>query len=464
MVTSANAQEEDEEAERRELPPQPLRPPPPPPPDESVEDDAANGSADNEDLSNKDEAEDEAEALPAVPPENREPSPSVGSAEHANKACKPCAHYWKPAGCNKGYDCTYCHMCSFKEWKAYQSKKKSGSKKMMIQGRYAKMQATRRAAKAAKKAAALEPEEATMWLGLTPTAIEETLSVDTRSTSEPQGPALLDILTLPAYIDVQVTPQLEAKPAPEEPMVLQLSGHDRSFLAAESSSQLCDDRVDSFVLVRALLARSSRLLRRIYLHWGRRCVMRSNVSLRLHIERQRHKMADALERQRDRLLLNRCFYTWQLWLHAQGRTEARGEVKSSDCQPEADSGTVSKTMSAAEWLRMPEVVTEELAAGGSERGPARSLCSDLAQMRVYFYAWQVGILNAFEKLRSDAKRAGLNEGGCAVTVNAGSRRRPRSTRRRLSDASVFTTERRAAYCYFYLWSRVVSTSVQVLSC
>jgi len=37
--------------------------------------------------------------------------PSIGSADHANGSCNPCAWYWKPQGCQNGTSCTRCHLC-----------------------------------------------------------------------------------------------------------------------------------------------------------------------------------------------------------------------------------------------------------------------------------------------------------------------------------------------------------------
>ena len=45
--------------------------------------------------------------------------PSIGSAQHFNRACRPCAHIWRPKGCSKGLRCTYCHLCGEDEWRAY---------------------------------------------------------------------------------------------------------------------------------------------------------------------------------------------------------------------------------------------------------------------------------------------------------------------------------------------------------
>jgi len=50
-------------------------------------------------------------AGPPPPPPGAEFLPSVGSKGHERGACRPCAHVWKPAGCFKGQDCTFCHLC-----------------------------------------------------------------------------------------------------------------------------------------------------------------------------------------------------------------------------------------------------------------------------------------------------------------------------------------------------------------
>lgn len=37
---------------------------------------------------------------------------SAGAETHNEGKCKPCAWNWKPNGCIKGVDCTFCHMCA----------------------------------------------------------------------------------------------------------------------------------------------------------------------------------------------------------------------------------------------------------------------------------------------------------------------------------------------------------------
>ncbi|CAE7867426.1 unnamed protein product [Symbiodinium microadriaticum] len=44
--------------------------------------------------------------------------PSQGSVLHKLQRCKPCAWYWKEAGCKNGWDCGHCHLCPQGEIKA----------------------------------------------------------------------------------------------------------------------------------------------------------------------------------------------------------------------------------------------------------------------------------------------------------------------------------------------------------
>lgn len=51
-------------------------------------------------------------AAPATP--QADPAvclPSEGSSLHASGACKPCAWYWKPGGCQNTRECRHCHLC-----------------------------------------------------------------------------------------------------------------------------------------------------------------------------------------------------------------------------------------------------------------------------------------------------------------------------------------------------------------
>ncbi|CAJ1403034.1 unnamed protein product [Effrenium voratum] len=43
-------------------------------------------------------------------PHGREPEWSVGSTLHPQR-CKPCAWFWRPAGCARGACCQHCHAC-----------------------------------------------------------------------------------------------------------------------------------------------------------------------------------------------------------------------------------------------------------------------------------------------------------------------------------------------------------------
>mmetsp|Transcript_115352 Transcript_115352/g.229950 ORF Transcript_115352/g.229950 Transcript_115352/m.229950 type:complete len:206 (+) Transcript_115352:52-669(+) len=41
---------------------------------------------------------------------------SQGSVGHFRSECRPCAHSWRPAGCSKGENCEFCHMCGEREF------------------------------------------------------------------------------------------------------------------------------------------------------------------------------------------------------------------------------------------------------------------------------------------------------------------------------------------------------------
>lgn len=40
-----------------------------------------------------------------------DPLPSPGSAAHGTGACRPCAWFWRPEGCQNGTSCRHCHLC-----------------------------------------------------------------------------------------------------------------------------------------------------------------------------------------------------------------------------------------------------------------------------------------------------------------------------------------------------------------
>jgi len=50
-------------------------------------------------------------------------SSSVGAANHGTD-CKPCAWFWKSAGCSNGRECLHCHACPQGELKARRKIKK----------------------------------------------------------------------------------------------------------------------------------------------------------------------------------------------------------------------------------------------------------------------------------------------------------------------------------------------------
>lgn len=63
--------------------------------------------------------------LDAMPNVGSAGVPTIGSAKHHLGECKPCAFYWKPAGCGNGVDCTFCHLCDASEKKRRQKQKKA---------------------------------------------------------------------------------------------------------------------------------------------------------------------------------------------------------------------------------------------------------------------------------------------------------------------------------------------------
>eukprot|EP00929_Paragymnodinium_shiwhaense_P092734 TRINITY_DN52727_c0_g1_i1.p1 TRINITY_DN52727_c0_g1~~TRINITY_DN52727_c0_g1_i1.p1 ORF type:complete len:396 (+),score=89.51 TRINITY_DN52727_c0_g1_i1:105-1292(+) len=68
------------------------------------------------------EEQDEVPSRPFVPQAN------AGSANHAAGTCRPCAHYWRDAGCYKDLECRYCHLCGQPQFKKYQLCKKAAKK------------------------------------------------------------------------------------------------------------------------------------------------------------------------------------------------------------------------------------------------------------------------------------------------------------------------------------------------
>lgn len=53
-----------------------------------------------------------------TPLEFRGPEMSLGSVDHGNGECRPCAWFWRPQGCNNGEACRHCHLCLQGEVKA----------------------------------------------------------------------------------------------------------------------------------------------------------------------------------------------------------------------------------------------------------------------------------------------------------------------------------------------------------
>lgn len=48
---------------------------------------------------------------------------SMGSAEHDEGKCRPCAWFWKPQGCRNAEECRHCHACGPGELKARKQRK-----------------------------------------------------------------------------------------------------------------------------------------------------------------------------------------------------------------------------------------------------------------------------------------------------------------------------------------------------
>lgn len=49
--------------------------------------------------------------------------PTVGSAGHHRRKCKPCAFVWKENGCTNGAQCQFCHLCDEEEKKRRRKQK-----------------------------------------------------------------------------------------------------------------------------------------------------------------------------------------------------------------------------------------------------------------------------------------------------------------------------------------------------
>mmetsp|Transcript_34131 Transcript_34131/g.98415 ORF Transcript_34131/g.98415 Transcript_34131/m.98415 type:complete len:220 (+) Transcript_34131:111-770(+) len=59
----------------------------------------------------------------------RQPEHSIGSAAHFAGACKPCAWFWRPQGCDNGFECRHCHLCPAGELKSRKRSKQSGTRR-----------------------------------------------------------------------------------------------------------------------------------------------------------------------------------------------------------------------------------------------------------------------------------------------------------------------------------------------
>jgi len=63
------------------------------------------------------------------------PLPSKGAREHSGGACRPCAHVWKPEGCQKGADCQFCHRCGKEEFLSYKRGLKAAKRQSVRRGK-----------------------------------------------------------------------------------------------------------------------------------------------------------------------------------------------------------------------------------------------------------------------------------------------------------------------------------------
>eukprot|EP00403_Amphidinium_massartii_P016928 CAMPEP_0178410634 /NCGR_PEP_ID=MMETSP0689_2-20121128/21084_1 /TAXON_ID=160604 /ORGANISM="Amphidinium massartii, Strain CS-259" /LENGTH=361 /DNA_ID=CAMNT_0020031823 /DNA_START=97 /DNA_END=1182 /DNA_ORIENTATION=+ len=69
------------------------------------------------------------EALKLPVSDDGAPLPSLGSADHALGVCKPCAFFHRK-GCEKGPQCTFCHLCDEDEVKKRKREKKDKMREM----------------------------------------------------------------------------------------------------------------------------------------------------------------------------------------------------------------------------------------------------------------------------------------------------------------------------------------------
>lgn len=65
------------------------------------------------------------ETVRDLPPLGSSSCPSLGSSAHVVGACRPCAFFWKSAGCTNGKKCEFCHLCDPLEKKRRHKAKKS---------------------------------------------------------------------------------------------------------------------------------------------------------------------------------------------------------------------------------------------------------------------------------------------------------------------------------------------------
>jgi len=117
---------------------------------EAAEAEAAGSSAENSNEQGDAEAEEQDDEAEQQESPNERVSTSAGAAGHHEGVCKPCAWNWKAAGCSKGKDCDFCHLCEEDSFKQRRREK------------VARLRSEEKAARRSQKAMALPGENDVM--------------------------------------------------------------------------------------------------------------------------------------------------------------------------------------------------------------------------------------------------------------------------------------------------------------
>lgn len=83
--------------------------------------------------------------------------PTVGSAAHSARLCKPCSFMWKESGCVNGTACTFCHLCVAGERRHRRKNLRT------VRGKEKEKKALRRVAEENNDASAVAEAELTNW-------------------------------------------------------------------------------------------------------------------------------------------------------------------------------------------------------------------------------------------------------------------------------------------------------------